>query len=70
MRDKKIKVRPFFVKCLVIEIITVFLILISVLIVKLTNKKVYIKIKEFYETYILDETSTDEVLKDGGKYEI
>lgn len=70
MSDKKIKVRPFFIKCLAIELITVFLILITVLVIKFTNKKVYVKIKKFYETYFLDETSADEVLKDGGKYEI
>lgn len=70
MEEKEIEVRPFFIKCIIIESITVFLILASVLVIKFANKSFFEKTKKWYEKNILDDTSISEVIEQGGKYEV
>lgn len=70
MEEKEIEVRPFFIKCIIIESITVFLILASVLVIKFANKSFFEKAKKWYEKSILDDTSISEVIEQGGKYEV
>ena len=70
MEEKEIEVRPFFIKCIIIESITVFLILASVLVINFTNKSFFEKTKKWYEKNILDDTSISEVIEQGGKYEV
>ncbi len=68
--NEEIKVRPFFIKCISAEIIAVILVLITVLSVKFISPKEFNKLKEWYKVNFLDETSVNEVLKDGTKYEV
>ena len=70
MEEKEIKVRPFFIKCIIIEFITVFFIIVVLITVKFTNKNLFNKTKKWYEKNILDDTSISEVMEKGGKYEI
>ena len=70
MEEKEIEVRPFFIKCIIIESIAVFLILASVLVIKFANKSFFEKAKKWYEKNILDDTSISEVIEQGGKYEV
>lgn len=70
MKEKEIKVRPFFAKCIIIESITVVLVLLTVLCIKFTSKSLFLKLQKWYEKNILDDTSISEVIENGGKYEI
>ena len=70
MEEKEIKVRPFFIRCIMIETITVFLIIAVLITVKFTNENLFDKTKKWYEKNILDDTSISEVIDKGGKYEI
>ena len=70
MEEKEIKVRPFFIKSIIIEFITVFFIIVVLITVKSTNKNLFNKTKKWYEKNILDDTSISEVMEKGGKYEI
>ena len=70
MEEKEIKVRPFFIRCIIIETITVFLITAVLITVKFANKNLFDKTKKWYEKNILDDTSISEVTDKGGKYEI
>lgn len=70
MENKEIKVRPFFVKCAVIEAITVALIVITVAVICFFSKSYKKKMREYYITYILEDTSPDEVVSGESDYEI
>ena len=52
MENKEIKVRPFFVKCVIIEAITVGLIVITVFAMSLISKSYKKRLKAFYDTYV------------------
>lgn len=56
-------------KIIITEILCVVIILAAVIVVKYAFKDTYKELKEWYETYICDETSIDEVLKEGD-YEV
>ena len=62
--EENIKV-DYLYKIVVTQVICVALILLSVLVVKYFFKSTYKELKEFYEIYICDDTSANEVLKEG-----
>ncbi|MBO4467706.1 MAG: hypothetical protein J5766_00245 [Clostridia bacterium] len=70
MENKEIKIRPFFVKCAVIEAITVGLIVLTVLAISLFSKTHKKKMKNWYERYVLEDTSADEVISGEDTYEV
>ena len=70
MEETQIKVRPFFIKCIIVEVITVFLIVSVITVFKFTNRKLFEKVQKWYEKNILDDTSISEVINEGGKYEV
>lgn len=70
MKDREITVKPFFVRCVIIEAITVAAILIAVFIITLISPEHKQQIKSWYESHILEDTSAEEVLKGKDNYEI
>ena len=53
-----------FIRILIVQLICIALITVTLLTVKLVWKKEYKAAAEFYETRILSETTTDEVLRE------
>lgn len=70
MDDRKIKIRPFFIKCVAIEALTVGIVVLTVFIITLVSKPMKGKIKDFYKKYVLEETSVTEVLEGKDSYEV
>ena len=62
--EENVKV-DYIYKIVVTQVICVALIMASVLVVKYFFKSTYIELKDFYEIYICDDTSVEEVLKEG-----
>ena len=70
MKVREIAVKPFFVRCVIIEAITVAAILLAVFIITLISPKQKEQMKNWYQTHVLEDTSADEVLKGKDNYEI
>ncbi len=70
MEENKFETKPFFLKCIIIESVAVLLVILSVLIIKYTSPKLFVKLKNFYTEKILDETKIEEVLEEKTAYEI
>ena len=54
----------WFYKCLIVQGICVFIIVLSVLLVKFFGKNLYEDFKEIYREHLLSDTSVSEVLGD------
>ncbi len=70
METQEIKVNPFFVRCIVVEAVTVMILLLSVFIIGLFSKSYKKSLKKWYVKNILDDTKIEEVLGKDGKYEV
>ena len=62
--EEKVKV-DYLYKIVITQVICVVLIMACILVVKYFFKSTYIELKNFYEIYICDDTSVEEVLKEG-----
>ncbi|HCH28366.1 MAG TPA: hypothetical protein DEW35_02545 [Ruminococcaceae bacterium] len=70
MDGKETRKKPFFVKCAIIEGITVGLFVLSVFIITVVSKSAKAKIRDLYVKYVLQTTSVSEVLKGKDNYEV
>lgn len=62
--EEKVKV-DYIYKIIVTQVICVALIMITILVAKYFFKTAYTELKDFYEIYICDDTSVEEVLREG-----
>lgn len=62
--EEKVKV-DYIYKIIITQAICMGIILASIMLIKYISKSTYTELKNFYETYICDDTTITEVLEDG-----